>query len=244
MKQCRNGSWPKVIVNFSMSADGKVSMRNWIPSGFGSAEDRKRLQEIRARGDAIMVGRKTAEIDQMQMGISRPDLRVRRQAAGKPAEPLRVLISARGPLDPKMKVFLEMRAPLLIFTAYNPSLCTRAMFPEGAIFNVLAGRSFSVATILRVLRFQYHVHTLICEGGPTLMRALLEVDAVAEVNLTIEPLIFGGYCAPTLSGLLRKFLSCPVHFQLGSIEVKEGTCFIRYTRRKRHRKINRVTFLA
>jgi 2,5-diamino-6-(ribosylamino)-4(3H)-pyrimidinone 5'-phosphate reductase len=241
MKQCQSSFWPRVIVNFSMSADGKVSTRNWTPSGFGSAEDRRRLQAIRARGDAIMVGRKTAEIDQMRMGISLEDLRARRQAAGKPAEPLRVLVSARGLLDPRLKVFSAMRAPLLIFTACNLLLRMQSTFPEGVIINVLTGRSFSVRTILHVLRFQYHVRTLVCEGGPTLMRALLEVDAVSEVNLTIEPLIFGGCRAPTLSGLLGKFLGRPIHFQIESIEVKEGACFLRYARRaKRHPRINRA----
>ncbi|QQY09976.1 MAG: RibD family protein [Candidatus Xiphinematobacter sp.] len=237
MKQHQNSFWPKVIVNFSMSADGKVSVRNWMPSGFGSAVDRRRMQEIRARGDAIMVGRRTAEVDQMQMGISLPDLRAGRQAAGKSAEPLRVLVSARGPLDPKMKVFLEMRAPLLVFTAYNLPLPVRSTFPEGVIINALTGKSFSLSAILRVLRSQYHVRTLVCEGGPTLLRALLEVDAISEVNLTIEPLVFGGCRAPTLSGLLNRFLSHPIPFRLESIAVRESACFVRYVRKRQHQKM-------
>lgn len=224
-------NWPRVIVNFAMTADGKVSTRNWTPSTFGSVEDRRRLQEIRMRGDAIMVGRRTAEIDHMQMGISRLDLRARRQALGKPAEPLRVLVSAQGPLDPKMKIFSAMRAPLIIFTAKEPSAYIRSIIPHGVIIITLPGIHFSVKTILYMLRCKYHVHTLICEGGPTLMRALLKIDAVTEVNLTIEPIVFGGHGAPTLSGVSDKFLDRPVQFRIKSMEVKAGTCFITYTKR-------------
>src|ERR1700754_3673530 len=108
---------PRVVVNFAMTADGKVSTRNWTPSGFGSAADRKRLQESRARGDALMVGRNTAEIDHMVMGISRSERRQARTTSGKSAEPLRVLISGRGRLNPEAKIFSEMRSSLLIFTA-------------------------------------------------------------------------------------------------------------------------------
>lgn len=230
-------SWPLVIVNFAMSADGKVSTRNWTPSNFGSTEDRRRLQEIRVRGDAIMVGRRTAEIDSMQMDISNLALRARRKAAGKSAEPIRVLISAQGPLDPKMKVFSEMRAPLIIFTAKAPSTKVHSLLPDTVIIHTLAGALFSVGTILRILRCQYHVRTVICEGGPTLMRTLLEMNAVSEINLTIEPIVFGGHSAPTLSGVPGDFLGRPVHFQIKSVEVTEGTCFVTYERRVKKKRV-------
>ncbi len=223
---------PRVIVNFAMTADGKVSTRNWTPSGFGSRTDRQRLQEIRARGDALMVGRNTAEIDRMSMGISRLELRQARKTAGKPAEPLRVLVSGRGHLNPQMKIFSTMRSPLLIFTAATVSSSIRNAFPKSVVIHTLLGEAFSIQAILSILYCEYQVRTLVCEGGPTLMHALLEADAVAEINLTITPLIFGGYGAPSLSGLPGSFLARPLDFQLKSMDVNGGECFLTYERKQ------------
>lgn len=224
---------PRVIVNFAITADGKVSTRNWTPSGFGSTRDRKRLQEIRARGDAVMVGRKTAEIDCMVMGISQPTLRKARTLADKPAEPLRVVISGRGKLDPNMKIFSSMRSPLLIFTKNSHPL--QQTLPQGVKIHPL-GEEFSLKRILNILNSQYEVQTLVCEGGPALMRALLEADLVTELNLTITPLIFGGHEAPSLSGCPGKFLPRPVDFKLKSMDVSGEECFLVYERRRKQGK--------
>ncbi len=226
----RNG--PRVIVNFVMTADGKVSTRNWTPSGFGSPMDRKRLQEIRARGDALMVGRKTAEIDHMVLGLSRPELRRARKLAGKPAEPLRVLVSGQARLKSQMKIFSAMRSPLLIFTAVHPSLRIQKTLPKGVIVHTLPGLEFSLKKILHILYRHYEVRTLVCEGGPTLMRSLLEADVVTEVYLTITPLVFGGYDAPSLSGLPGGFFTHALDFRLKSMDVNGGECFLTYQRKR------------
>jgi riboflavin-specific deaminase-like protein len=227
-----DGSLPRVMVNFVMTADGKVSTRKRTPSGFGSALDRKRLQEIRARGDALMVGRKTAEVDHMVLGISRPELRQARELAGKPPEPLRVLVSGQGRLNPQMKIFSEMRSPLVIFSAARRLLQIQKVLPKEVNVHMLLGAEFSLKKILRILYLEYKVRTLVCEGGPTLMQSLLEADVVTEVYLTITPLVFGGYKAPSLSGLPGSFFAQPLDFRLKSMDVnKEGECFLVYERK-------------
>ena len=69
---------PRVILNFAATTDGKVSTAQQTPSGFTSAFDKHRLLEIRALGDALMVGRNTLQIDRMSMGL--PD-----EGSGAPA---------------------------------------------------------------------------------------------------------------------------------------------------------------
>src|ERR1700736_5086273 len=64
-------SRPKVILNFAMSVDGKVSTKRYQPSDFSSRDDKRRLLEIRSLGDALLVGRNTGAIDNMSMGQCR-----------------------------------------------------------------------------------------------------------------------------------------------------------------------------
>ena len=66
---------PRVIANFALTADGKVSTRNFTDTTFTSPSDKRRLKEIRALGDALLVGGRTVAADTMSLGLSAVDLR-------------------------------------------------------------------------------------------------------------------------------------------------------------------------
>ena len=83
--------------------------------------------------------------------------------------------------------------------------------------------------MLRILRSHYRVRTVVCEGGPSLFRALLEIEAVDELHLTWAPLLFGGASAPTLTGIPGEFLPRTIRCRLKVMEVKDGECFLTYT---------------
>jgi riboflavin biosynthesis pyrimidine reductase len=57
-----------------------------------------------------------------------------------------------------------------------------------------------LASALRVLASEYGVGKLLCEGGPTLMRALLTEQLVDELFLTLAPALAGGASGPTIVG--------------------------------------------
>ena len=59
--------------------------------------------------------------------------------------------------------------------------------------------------MLQVLRSEYDVRRVACEGGAELFRSLLELQLVDRLNLTIAPYIFGGKSAPTLTGRGHRF---------------------------------------
>ena len=56
-----------------------------------------------------------------------------------------------------------------------------------------------MTTVLRHLRSDYGVRTLLCEGGPTLFGALLTEDVVDELFLTLAPKLAGGGSGPTIT---------------------------------------------
>ena len=67
-------SRPTIVINFAITADGKVSTVNKDPAHFTSKADLQRLLSIRTKADAILVGRGTLEADQMSMTIP-PELK-------------------------------------------------------------------------------------------------------------------------------------------------------------------------
>ena len=66
---------PLVVANFAVTADGKISTRRRTPAQFSSPRDKRTLLEIRARADAILVGRATVSTDAMTMGLPSAKLR-------------------------------------------------------------------------------------------------------------------------------------------------------------------------
>ena len=80
--------------------------------------------------------------------------------------------------------------------------------------------------MLATLRSQYGVRRVMCEGGPGLLRSLLEAGLVDEINATFCPRVFGGIDAPALVG--GGFLPSAVECRLEALETLGDECFARY----------------
>jgi riboflavin-specific deaminase-like protein len=219
---------PRVIANFALTADGKVSTRAHTPATFTTPRDKHHLLEIRALGDAILVGRNTVATDTMSMTLRDRALRAKRRAKGLTPEPLRVIVSARGDLDPTWKVFQTPGARRIVFSTFQMPDATRGALLPLCDLHLLDAKTIPLEDVLTALRRHYDVRTLVCEGGPTLFRGLVELDALDELHLTIAPRIFGGATSPTLTGTDPAFLASIHHFQLESLREHDGECYLRY----------------
>lgn len=223
-------SRPFVEANFAMTVDGKISTRAFAPTGFTSARDKRRLLQIRARGDALLVGRRTLETDNMSMTLPSAGLREERLRRGQTAEPLRVIVSARGDLRRDLKVFRSPGAPIVVFTTASMPRATRGWLEKFADVRLAPrSRTIEMREVLAVLGRDYGSGTVVCEGGPTLLKALVEARLLDRLYLTIAPLIFGGAGAPTLLGpAARSVLPRSVPLRMEDFEVSEGEAFATY----------------
>jgi len=218
---------PRVVANFAVTFDGKITTRSNQATGFTSDADKQRFQEIRAMGDAVVVGRGTLEADNMGMGISRDDLRRQRTARGQEEFPVRVVVSQKGTFDPDAKFFRAEGGPRLLFSGAPISAELGQRLADVAEVVVHEG-GVEIPRMLRTLREHHGVKTLVCEGGPTLFRSFLEADALDELYVTLAPRIFGGQGAPTLTGLPGSFLHRRRTARLLSCEEKGSECFLHY----------------
>jgi riboflavin biosynthesis pyrimidine reductase len=57
----------------------------------------------------------------------------------------------------------------------------------------------TLTTVLRRLRSDFRVASLLCEGGPTVFGSLLQEHLVDELFLTLAPKLVGGGASPTIS---------------------------------------------
>ena len=206
---------PFVTANFIITADGRISTRRRTPADFGSARDKRRLIEIRESCDAVLAGARTVATDNMTMCV--PGAR----------QPVRVVLSASGRINPALRLFTRRTSPILIFSttrmprAVQTALAGRAAlhFDEGCV---------DLAEMMRTLRREHGIRRLVCEGGARVFRSLLAAGLVDELHLTIAPRILGGAKAPTLTGIAGDFLPHSTRLELREMRVFDGECFLRY----------------
>ena len=87
--------------------------------------------------------------------------------------------------------------------------------------------SVNLPAMLAILRADYGVRRLVCEGGAQIFRALLAAGLIEELHVTLCPRVFGGEKAPTLTGLPGAFLPASIPLTLKKMEVIGGECFLR-----------------
>ncbi len=219
---------PFVTVNFAVTWDGKVSTRNRTPSDFSSKRDKQRLLEIRSKGDALMVGRSTIAADNMRMGLPDKELRAARVQRGQTEFPLRVIVTNKGLLDPTLQVFQYSFSPIHVFSTQQMPATYRERLKEKATLHLENGDSLKLAKVLETLQRRYGVNRMVCEGGPTVFKALLADGLVDEICLTLCPRIFGGAKALSLSGITGDFLPKSTMCRMSAMEIVEDECFLRY----------------
>ncbi len=211
-----------------MTWDGRITTRNLTRSDFSSREDKRRLLEIRARGDALLVGRGTLSAENMRMGLPDAGLRAARLRRKQAEYPIRVIVSNSGRIPPNLRVFRGSFSPVLIYsTARMPKAAQKRLAPL-ATLHLAEGRAVNLRAMLEDLSARHGVKRLICEGGAALFRSLLQEGLVHELNLTLCPRIFGGARAPSLTGPPGSFLPRAIPGRLRRMEVVGDECFLRY----------------
>ena len=226
---------PFVVATFAMTVDGKVTTKNLAPVDFTSREDKLHLFRQRALADAVLLGHTSLKRDNVRLGLP-VDLQQARTKRKQTPAPLRVIVSNKGRIDSRLKVFQSTISPILIFSTTRMPRKTQAALKGKATLHLTKGDEIDLAAMLRTLRSKYNVRKLACEGGPTLFRALLERDLIDELSLTIAPYMFGGAKAPTLTGLSEEFLPTSVHCSLIDMRTIGDECFLAYRIKHRRRR--------
>ena len=226
---------PFVAATFAITADGKITTREYSAVDFTSREDKMHLLRQRALGDAVLVGHSTLKHDNVRLGLPKGELRDERVARGQTPSPLRVIVSNEGKIDIDLKIFQSDVAPILIFSTTKMPRTYQKALREKATLHLSESDSLDLAWMLQTLRREYNVQTVACEGGAALFRSMLELGLIDQLNLTIAPYLFGGRDAPTLAGRSMEFLPASVRCSLIDMRMVGDECFLTY-KIKRGRK--------
>jgi riboflavin-specific deaminase-like protein len=188
---------PYTLVNFVASADGHAAFRGrsrWLSDD----ADREMFHGLREHVDAVLVGTGTLRSERYGRIVREPERQRRRAAAGLHPEPLTAIISRSGDVPLDIPLFADPASRVVVFASASAELEPAGLTAEVEMVHVDPGE-LTLTTMMRRLRSDYDVRSLLCEGGPTLFGGLLQEDLVDELFLSLAPKLSGGGTAPSVS---------------------------------------------
>jgi len=190
---------PFVLINMSMTADGKIATTNRVVSHFASKRDHDNLLTLRATADAVMSCARTVDLNDVNLGPGSLKWRKQRVKRGLAEYNLRVIVTGSGSLDPKAHIFKHRFSPIIILTTQKAGTAKlkelRAVVYEVKVFGKT---ELNLRAALAWLHRKWKVKRLVCEGGGALNDAMFRARLVDELHLTLCPRIIGGRQAPTI----------------------------------------------
>jgi riboflavin-specific deaminase-like protein len=181
----------------AVSVDGRITTRTREHVALGSERDRRLMDELRTRADAIVVGAGTIRHDGYPMRIRYQDLRERRAARRLPVHPVNVVLSRALDLPLKSKFFASKDTRRIVFTTNRAPAARVRRFSAVAEVVVLPGHTLAPERVLGELRKRGYRRVLL-EGGGEVHFAFAKAGLVGEVYVTVTPRLIGGKHAPSL----------------------------------------------
>jgi riboflavin-specific deaminase-like protein len=186
---------PYTIVNFISSADGRAAFGG-RSGALGDESDRELFHGLREHVDAVFAGTRTLRVERYGRLVRDPERRRRRVEAGRSPEPLACVVTRTGDVPTNAPLFSEPEARIVVFSPVDVDL---SGCPAQLELVLVDPGELTLTTVLRRLRFQHGIASLLCEGGPTVFGALLREQLVNELFLTVAPKLAGGGSSPTIA---------------------------------------------
>ncbi len=213
---------PHTLVNFVASADGRATLGG--RSGpLGDDGDRAMFHGLREQVDAVLAGTGTLRTERYGRILAKPERRERRTTRGKAPEPLACVITRTGEIPPEVPMFEEPEQRVVVFTAADVDVSSQRAQLE--VVHLDPGE-LTLTTVMRRLRSDHGVGSLLCEGGPTLFGALLQEGLVDELFLTLAPKLAGGGTGPAIA--TGPELTDPAALRLLWLLERNDSLYLRY----------------
>jgi diaminohydroxyphosphoribosylaminopyrimidine deaminase/5-amino-6-(5-phosphoribosylamino)uracil reductase len=178
---------PYVALKLAMSLDAKLSATEGERTAITGSESADFVHDLRAGFDAVLIGARTARVDD-------PRLTVRR---GAPAhrQPHRIVLDGNATVRPGARLFEDVEAsPVhLLVSSSAPKDRVQRLIDAGALVREVP--TSSAGTLDLDAAFDHcwslGLRSVLCEGGARLASSLLSVDRAQRMYLLIAARFIG-----------------------------------------------------
>ncbi|MBD2427840.1 RibD family protein [Phormidium sp. FACHB-1136] len=188
---------PRISLVLAMSLDGKIADAQRRAARFSSQADLDHLEARVAAADGVLFGSGTLRAYGTTLSVRNPALIEARRQRGQTDQPIHIVWSPSGHLDPQWRFFQQPVPRGLITTpAGAQPWQTGEFFDRLWVIPKVPTDAWNWPKLLAQFPTQ-GLHTLALLGGGHLTADLLRHGCIDEVYITVCPLLLGGATAPT-----------------------------------------------
>lgn len=181
-----------------MSLDGYIDDASDVRLMLSGPEDLDQIDELRAGSDAILVGAGTIRADNPRLMLRSDARRHARVARGTTPNPVRVVLTSSGDLDPLARIFTSDGAATVVYSASQA--VAEVAKRLGDLADVVdASDPLDLNTVLAHLASN-GIKRLMVEGGSSVHTSFLTAGLADELRLAIAPFFVGDPTAPRFVG--------------------------------------------
>ncbi len=178
---------PFIILKWAETSDGFIARTNYDSKWISDEFSRQLVHKMRAQEDAVLVGMRTAQLDNPQLSV--------RDWTGR--NPTRIVIDR----------FLKLSKNLNVFDGTQNTL----------VYNVIKHEEDTNSALIRLDEenflsnlvhdlYKRNIQSLIVEGGSQTLQAFISADLWDEANVFISPQNFqNGIKAPSITGIVESY---------------------------------------
>jgi 2,5-diamino-6-(ribosylamino)-4(3H)-pyrimidinone 5'-phosphate reductase len=214
-------SRPHVILSAAISIDGKIATRLG-DSKLSSKKDIIRIHKLRAKVDAILVGKNTVHRDDPLLTV--------RYVKGK--NPIRIILDSNGSIDINSKILQTSdKVPTIIAVSKKINKFNLKKLQKFPVEIIITGEnSVNIRSLMNHLN-KKKIKNILVEGGGTVNWQFIQNNLFDEILITISPFIIGGTDAiPFVQGKgFDKIIKSP-RLKLNTIKKLENYLILHYTK--------------
>jgi 2,5-diamino-6-(ribosylamino)-4(3H)-pyrimidinone 5'-phosphate reductase len=189
---------PYVIVNIAMSADGKISTRERRQVRISGTEDFTRVDRLKSRCDAVMVGIGTVIADDPSLTVKSVECRKYRRNRGWDEHPVRVVVDSAGRTPPDASILNKGEGKRVIAVSKRAGASKISLLEKKATIIISGEDEVDLHVLMNELGAM-GIHRIMVEGGGTFIAGLIEAGLVNEIYTFIGNIIIGGKDSPTFA---------------------------------------------
>ncbi len=176
---------PYLTLKMAVSADGYVAARPHQQQWLTGEGTREAVRELRIAHDAVMVGAGTVRIDDPQLTVRPPHLRLHPYR--------RIVVCESGTLDSERRIFqpVENYERTMVVAPGGARKAFTALHDVADIVFVGDEAQLDLDAAMRAIR-ERGIQSVLCEGGPTLAARLLKCALVDRVYWFVAPILLEG----------------------------------------------------
>jgi 5-amino-6-(5-phosphoribosylamino)uracil reductase len=189
---------PYVTLSCATSLDGYLDRADPPRLTLSSEADFDRVDEVRAKNDAILVGARTVRRDNPRLLVRSTARQNRREAGGLTCSPWKVTVTASGDLNPDAAFFTTGDTTKLVYCPTPEAERIRRRVGNAAVV-VGLGKAVTMTDLVADLADR-GIRQLMVEGGGTVHTQFLAENLVDELHLAVAPFFVGDPRAPRFVG--------------------------------------------